>query len=141
MGHTAFPLSPLLPTAHARTHTHYHRKRADDSQYIMDQIQSREWGILVMDEVHMMPSKVPHSLPTAPIARLTLLSLSQHGTLIRLQSFQKAVTTTKAHCKLGLTATVLGHGHARVSLHSVVVGEALTLLCVVVPHSWCERMT
>ena len=42
-------------------------------------MERREWGLLVLDEVHICPAN----------------------------SFQKVVTTVKAHCKLGLTATLV----------------------------------
>jgi DNA excision repair protein ERCC-3 len=33
-------------------------KRSDKSQEIMDAITSREWGLLLMDEVHVVPAKM-----------------------------------------------------------------------------------
>jgi DNA excision repair protein ERCC-3 len=54
-------------------------KRAHDAQKVMDFIQSREWGFLLMDEVHVVPADV----------------------------FKKTLTIVAAHCKLGLTATLV----------------------------------
>jgi DNA excision repair protein ERCC-3 len=54
-------------------------KRSDRAQEIMDIITSREWGLLLMDEVHVVPAKM----------------------------FRRVVGTVKAHCRLGLTATLV----------------------------------
>lgn len=53
-------------------------KRAYDTQIMMDWINSTEWGLMILDEVHVVPAKM----------------------------FRK-VDHISAHCKLGLTATLL----------------------------------
>jgi DNA excision repair protein ERCC-3 len=50
-----------------------------ESQKIMDMITGREWGLLLMDEVHVVPAKM----------------------------FRRVVGAVKAHCRLGLTATLV----------------------------------
>ena len=57
----------------------YSGKRSDKSQEVMDIITSREWGLLLMDEVHVVPAKM----------------------------FRRVVGSVKAHCRLGLTATLV----------------------------------
>ena len=57
----------------------YSGKRSDKSQEIMDTITSREWGLLLMDEVHVVPAKM----------------------------FRRVIGSVKAHCRLGLTATLV----------------------------------
>lgn len=54
-------------------------KRSDKSQEIMDAITGREWGLLLMDEVHVVPAKM----------------------------FRRVIGSVKAHCRLGLTATLV----------------------------------
>ncbi|KAI1340592.1 P-loop containing nucleoside triphosphate hydrolase protein [Xylariaceae sp. FL0016] len=54
-------------------------KRAFDSQKIMDFLTSREWGLMLLDEVHVVPANI----------------------------FRKVSHTIKSHAKLGLTATLL----------------------------------
>ncbi|KAI2503974.1 ERCC3/RAD25/XPB C-terminal helicase [Fragilaria crotonensis] len=54
-------------------------KRSDKSQEVMDVITGREWGLLLMDEVHVVPAKM----------------------------FRRVVGSVKAHCRLGLTATLV----------------------------------
>jgi DNA excision repair protein ERCC-3 len=57
----------------------YSGKRSDKSQEVMDIITGREWGLLLMDEVHVVPAKM----------------------------FRSVVGSVKAHCRLGLTATLV----------------------------------
>ena len=33
-------------------------KRSEESARVMDQIRSREWGLLLMDEVHVVPAQM-----------------------------------------------------------------------------------
>jgi DNA excision repair protein ERCC-3 len=54
-------------------------KRAYDAKQLMEFIQSREWGFLLLDEVHVVPADM----------------------------FKKVFTIVKAHSKLGLTATLV----------------------------------
>ncbi|KAL8281182.1 hypothetical protein RQP46_006540 [Phenoliferia psychrophenolica] len=55
------------------------QKRSHDSQKMMDFLTSREWGFVLLDEVHVVPAAM----------------------------FRRVVTTIKAHTKLGLTATLV----------------------------------
>lgn len=57
----------------------YSGKRSEQSQKIMDQITGREWGLLLFDETHVVPAKM----------------------------FRKVIGSIKAHCRLGLTATLV----------------------------------
>ncbi|KAF4555074.1 General transcription and DNA repair factor IIH helicase subunit XPB [Elsinoe fawcettii] len=54
-------------------------RRAHDSQQVMDFITSREWGLMVLDEVHVVPAEM----------------------------FRRVTSRIKTHSKLGLTATLL----------------------------------
>jgi DNA excision repair protein ERCC-3 len=55
------------------------RPRAHDAAKMMDFITSREWGFIILDEVHVVPAAI----------------------------FRRVVTTIAAHAKLGLTATLV----------------------------------
>jgi len=57
----------------------YSGKRSEQSQKVMDQITGREWGCLLMDEVHVVPAKM----------------------------FRRVIGSIKAHTRLGLTATLV----------------------------------
>eukprot|EP01135_Chromosphaera_perkinsii_P004535 Nk52_evm5s288 gene=Nk52_evmTU5s288 len=54
-------------------------KRSYDAQRVMDYITSHEFGIIILDEVHVVPANM----------------------------FRKVLTAVAAHCKLGLTATLV----------------------------------
>jgi len=53
--------------------------RSHESKRMMEFLQSREWGFILLDEVHVVPAAM----------------------------FRRVVTTIKAHSKLGLTATLV----------------------------------
>ncbi|CDK28205.1 unnamed protein product [Kuraishia capsulata CBS 1993] len=55
------------------------RNRSHDAQKVMDFLTSREWGFIILDEVHVVPAAM----------------------------FRRVVTTIAAHAKLGLTATLV----------------------------------
>ena len=55
------------------------RSRSYDAQKMMDFIQSREWGLMILDEVHVVPASI----------------------------FRKVTHSIATHSKLGLTATLL----------------------------------
>lgn len=55
------------------------RNRSHDSQKFMDFLTSREWGFIILDEVHVVPAAM----------------------------FRRVVSTIAAHSKLGLTATLV----------------------------------
>ncbi|KAI0383124.1 DNA repair helicase RAD25 [Hypomontagnella monticulosa] len=55
------------------------KKRAYDSQKMMDFLTGREWGLMLLDEVHVVPANI----------------------------FRKVSHSIKSHAKLGLTATLL----------------------------------
>jgi DNA excision repair protein ERCC-3 len=57
----------------------YGQKRAYEGEQTMKWLQDQEWGIMVLDEVHTIPAKI----------------------------FRRVLTIVQAHCKLGLTATLL----------------------------------
>ncbi|KAK6130022.1 hypothetical protein DH2020_036244 [Rehmannia glutinosa] len=54
-------------------------KRSEEAEKIFEEIRNREWGLLLMDEVHVVPADM----------------------------FRKVIGLTKSHCKLGLTATLV----------------------------------
>ncbi|PWA48409.1 DNA repair helicase [Artemisia annua] len=54
-------------------------KRSQESEKIIEEIRNREWGLLLMDEVHVVPAS----------------------------TFREVISVAKSHCKLGLTATLV----------------------------------
>lgn len=57
----------------------YSGKRSVEAQQIITAIQQQEWGLLILDEVHVVPAQV----------------------------FRRTVSSVSHHCKLGLTATLV----------------------------------
>ncbi|KAK3901402.1 P-loop containing nucleoside triphosphate hydrolase protein [Staphylotrichum tortipilum] len=55
------------------------RERSHDSKKMMDFLRSREWGLMLLDEVHVVPAEM----------------------------FRRVISSIKSHSKLGLTATLL----------------------------------
>ncbi|KAF5603296.1 DNA excision repair ERCC-3 [Fusarium pseudocircinatum] len=55
------------------------RERAHDSKNMMDFLAGREWGLMLLDEVHVVPANM----------------------------FRRVISSIKTHSKLGLTATLL----------------------------------
>eukprot|EP00484_Ammonia_sp_Unknown_P019995 CAMPEP_0197030694 /NCGR_PEP_ID=MMETSP1384-20130603/9872_1 /TAXON_ID=29189 /ORGANISM="Ammonia sp." /LENGTH=835 /DNA_ID=CAMNT_0042460091 /DNA_START=86 /DNA_END=2593 /DNA_ORIENTATION=+ len=66
----------LVTTYHMLGHS---GRRSKEAQVVMDEITSREWGLLVLDEVHVAPAN----------------------------TFRKCTSMIRSKCKLGLTATLL----------------------------------
>ena len=66
----------LVATYNMLTHS---GKRADDTKLVLKDLETREWGLLLMDEVHVVPAA----------------------------TFLTCTTKTKSRCKLGLTATLV----------------------------------
>ncbi|KAG9004045.1 hypothetical protein FRB90_011078, partial [Tulasnella sp. 427] len=54
-------------------------RRSLESKRVMELLTSREWGLVILDEVHVVPADI----------------------------FSRVITTVKAHLKLGLTATLV----------------------------------
>ncbi|XP_030846331.1 general transcription and DNA repair factor IIH helicase subunit XPB [Strongylocentrotus purpuratus] len=54
-------------------------KRSWEADQVMQWLQSQEWGLMILDEVHTIPAK----------------------------QFRRVLTQVQAHCKLGLTATLV----------------------------------
>lgn len=55
------------------------RQRSEQSQKMMEFLHNREWGLMILDEVHVAPADL----------------------------FRRVISTIKSHAKLGLTATLL----------------------------------
>lgn len=71
------PTSGVIVTTY--TMVAFGGKRARASEEVMQLIQSREWGCILLDEVHVVPAKM----------------------------FRKVIGSIACHCKLGLTATLV----------------------------------
>jgi len=70
----------------------YSGRRSSDSKKLMGQIEATEWGMLIMDEVHVVPAQV----------------------------FRKTVSAVPHLCKLGLTATLVREDDKIVDLNFLI---------------------
>uniref|UniRef100_T1J8G6 General transcription and DNA repair factor IIH helicase/translocase subunit XPB n=1 Tax=Strigamia maritima TaxID=126957 RepID=T1J8G6_STRMM len=57
----------------------HQQKRSYEAEKVMEWLKDQEWGLMVLDEVHTIPAKM----------------------------FRRVLTIVQAHCKLGLTATLV----------------------------------
>lgn len=57
----------------------HQQKRSWEAEKVMEWLKEQEWGLMVLDEVHTIPAKM----------------------------FRRVLTIVQAHCKLGLTATLV----------------------------------
>ncbi|ROT40174.1 Rad3 protein [Sodiomyces alkalinus F11] len=72
------------------------RERSHDAKKMMDFLQQREWGLMLLDEVHVVPANI----------------------------FRKVTSSIKTHSKLGLTATLLREDD-RISDLNFLIGPKL----------------
>ncbi|MGH0169815.1 UNVERIFIED_CONTAM: hypothetical protein FKN15_057354 [Acipenser sinensis] len=67
-------------------------KRSWEAERVMEWLRSQEWGLIILDEVHTIPAKM----------------------------FRRVLTIVQAHCKLGLTATLVREDDKIVDLNFLI---------------------
>ncbi|XP_069092843.1 general transcription and DNA repair factor IIH helicase/translocase subunit XPB isoform X2 [Pleurodeles waltl] len=67
-------------------------KRSWEAEQVMDWLKRQEWGLMILDEVHTIPAKM----------------------------FRRVLTIVQAHCKLGLTATLVREDDKIVDLNFLI---------------------
>ncbi|XP_038603260.1 general transcription and DNA repair factor IIH helicase subunit XPB [Tachyglossus aculeatus] len=67
-------------------------KRSWEAERVMDWLKTQEWGLMILDEVHTIPAKM----------------------------FRRVLTIVQAHCKLGLTATLVREDDKIVDLNFLI---------------------
>ncbi|XP_053554076.1 general transcription and DNA repair factor IIH helicase subunit XPB [Bombina bombina] len=67
-------------------------KRSWEAERVMDWLKSQEWGLMILDEVHTIPAKM----------------------------FRRVLTIVQAHCKVGLTATLVREDDKIVDLNFLI---------------------
>ena len=72
----------------------YSGRRAEESERVMSEIMGREWGLLILDEVHVVPAAM----------------------------FRRVLGIVKAHAKLGLTATLVREDRLIADLNFLIGG-------------------
>ncbi|XP_062852962.1 general transcription and DNA repair factor IIH helicase subunit XPB [Trichomycterus rosablanca] len=67
-------------------------KRSWEAERVMEWMRSQEWGLIILDEVHTIPARM----------------------------FRRVLTIVKAHCKMGLTATLVREDDKIVDLNFLI---------------------
>ena len=90
-------------------------RRSAQTQKILNRIKALDWGLLILDEVHIGTGTchVRRCVPWAAVTHNALL-------LVPAQMFKRVVTWTAAHCKLGLTATPVREDGKFEDLHNLI---------------------
>uniref|UniRef100_I3J5E7 General transcription and DNA repair factor IIH helicase/translocase subunit XPB n=1 Tax=Oreochromis niloticus TaxID=8128 RepID=I3J5E7_ORENI len=86
-------------------------KRSWEAERVMEWMRSQEWGLIILDEVHTIPGELflffvlhPNLKLSLPVARM----------------FRRVLTIVQAHCKLGLTATLVREDDKIVDLNFLI---------------------
>uniref|UniRef100_A0A4W4FCN4 General transcription and DNA repair factor IIH helicase/translocase subunit XPB n=1 Tax=Electrophorus electricus TaxID=8005 RepID=A0A4W4FCN4_ELEEL len=88
-------------------------KRSWEAERVMEWMRSQEWGLIILDEVHTIPGADPprpDKLPP-PLA----FSFPAPSKM-----FRRVLTIVQAHCKLGLTATLVREDDKIVDLNFLI---------------------
>uniref|UniRef100_A0A672PB32 General transcription and DNA repair factor IIH helicase/translocase subunit XPB n=1 Tax=Sinocyclocheilus grahami TaxID=75366 RepID=A0A672PB32_SINGR len=75
-------------------------KRSWEAERVMEWMKSQEWGLIILDEVHTIPG------------RFSVVSGAK--------MFRRVLTIVQAHCKLGLTATLVREDDKIVDLNFLI---------------------
>uniref|UniRef100_A0A8D1VQH4 General transcription and DNA repair factor IIH helicase/translocase subunit XPB n=2 Tax=Sus scrofa TaxID=9823 RepID=A0A8D1VQH4_PIG len=86
-------------------------KRSWEAERVMEWLKTQEWGLMILDEVHTIPGlKVVVRSPTSSCLEPALGS----------KMFRRVLTIVQAHCKLGLTATLVREDDKIVDLNFLI---------------------
>uniref|UniRef100_A0A6Q2Y3H5 General transcription and DNA repair factor IIH helicase/translocase subunit XPB n=1 Tax=Esox lucius TaxID=8010 RepID=A0A6Q2Y3H5_ESOLU len=76
-------------------------KRSWEAERVMEWMRSQEWGLIILDEVHTIPGE-------------------SDCLEVRAKMFRRVLTIVQAHCKLGLTATLVREDDKIVDLNFLI---------------------
>uniref|UniRef100_A0A8C0BYF1 General transcription and DNA repair factor IIH helicase/translocase subunit XPB n=1 Tax=Buteo japonicus TaxID=224669 RepID=A0A8C0BYF1_9AVES len=88
-------------------------KRSWEAERVMEWLKSQEWGLMILDEVHTIPGKETVCKPFM----LFTLKFVLH---FLAKMFRRVLTIVQAHCKLGLTATLVREDDKIVDLNFLI---------------------
>uniref|UniRef100_A0A672T1I4 General transcription and DNA repair factor IIH helicase/translocase subunit XPB n=1 Tax=Sinocyclocheilus grahami TaxID=75366 RepID=A0A672T1I4_SINGR len=77
-------------------------KRSWEAERVMEWMKSQEWGLIILDEVHTIPGSI----------------LEPNSSYMKM--FRRVLTIVQAHCKLGLTATLVREDDKIVDLNFLI---------------------
>ncbi|KAI2524973.1 ERCC excision repair 3, TFIIH core complex helicase subunit [Homo sapiens] len=92
-------------------------KRSWEAERVMEWLKTQEWGLMILDEVHTIPGlkvMVKH-LPSHSCLEPASVVLKP-----KAKMFRRVLTIVQAHCKLGLTATLVREDDKIVDLNFLI---------------------
>uniref|UniRef100_A0A5F4WJW5 General transcription and DNA repair factor IIH helicase/translocase subunit XPB n=1 Tax=Callithrix jacchus TaxID=9483 RepID=A0A5F4WJW5_CALJA len=92
-------------------------KRSWEAERVMEWLKTQEWGLMILDEVHTIPGlkvMVKH-LPSHSCLEPASVVLKPEAKM-----FRRVLTIVQAHCKLGLTATLVREDDKIVDLNFLI---------------------
>lgn len=102
-------------------------KRSWEAERVMEWMKSQEWGLIILDEVHTIPGELVESVQHRKqrCMKLTYCLLWIPYKLIfcafsLAKMFRRVLTIVQAHCKLGLTATLVREDDKIVDLNFLI---------------------
>ena len=82
-------------------------RRSDSAKEIMNNIESREWGLLLLDEVCIFVFAQPTHFSHMSHRTFSHISPLIQVHVVPANTFLTCTTRTRSRCKLGLTATLV----------------------------------
>lgn len=108
-------------------------KRSWEAERVMEWMRSQEWGLIILDEVHTIPGELLQWTSAFFLSRLgcnvinLFISLWCCSVIANhfcasfvAKMFRRVLTIVQAHCKLGLTATLVREDDKIVDLNFLI---------------------
>uniref|UniRef100_A0A8P0PG66 General transcription and DNA repair factor IIH helicase/translocase subunit XPB n=2 Tax=Canis lupus familiaris TaxID=9615 RepID=A0A8P0PG66_CANLF len=92
-------------------------KRSWEAERVMEWLKTQEWGLMILDEVHTIPDLKVMIKPLPSHSCLEPDSVIQKP---GAKMFRRVLTIVQAHCKLGLTATLVREDDKIVDLNFLI---------------------
>uniref|UniRef100_A0A805R5J9 General transcription and DNA repair factor IIH helicase/translocase subunit XPB n=1 Tax=Macaca fascicularis TaxID=9541 RepID=A0A805R5J9_MACFA len=92
-------------------------KRSWEAERVMEWLKTQEWGLMILDEVHTIPDL------KVMVKRLPSHSCLEPASVVlkpEAKMFRRVLTIVQAHCKLGLTATLVREDDKIVDLNFLI---------------------
>lgn len=95
-------------------------KRSWEAERVMEWMRSQEWGLIILDEVHTIPGERLHYIKLYAIEcdNFFLVTVILFSSTAKM--FRRVLTIVQAHCKLGLTATLVREDDKIVDLNFLI---------------------
>lgn len=96
-------------------------KRSWEAEKVMEWMRTQEWGLMILDEVHTIPGESLVCLILRGQAVLYVEHFHKQVSFFSVaKMFRRVLTIVQAHCKLGLTATLVREDDKIVDLNFLI---------------------